>query len=38
MIWYAPNTTEGTATSNKPTAEKVFAGVKVCGPAGSLPV
>jgi hypothetical protein len=36
--WYKPNTTEGTAKSNKPVAEKVFAGVKACGPAAFVPV
>src|SRR6202030_2226459 len=35
---YFPDATEGTARSNKPIAEKVFAGVKACGPAGSVSV
>jgi hypothetical protein len=37
-IAYVPDITEGTATSNKPIAEKMFAGVKVCAPEGSVPV
>ena len=32
------NTTEGTATSNKPISEKLVAGVKACAPAGSVPL
>jgi hypothetical protein len=33
-----PKTAEGTARSNKPIAEKAFAGIKACDPAGFTPV
>jgi len=36
--WYVPETTDGNARSNKPIAEKVFAGVRACGPAAFVPV